>query len=681
MRASFGSLTSLYLRPLLLGAVLMGCAFAFPAMAGAAGLAVQILKPDCDPIVFDAGQEHEFEAVAFAQGAELEGGQVTWNWDFGDDTPDSAANPTTHTFAARGNFHVVVTATYGTLSGQAELNVQAASPGTEELREKTTLTAHCGGPSGPAFGGGQVCDETALAVRIPLSAVNGHLDEVRFERLTTAGWVSFAVFGSAQLDTETVGNQVSYLCWTDWPTCADKNDVTVSFRARITVGHYDPNNGYVESWYTAAQGWAPKNTVVKAALADPLKHMKGDAKHTLSWDITHLACDPAPTFNAHVQVFDLGGGEIASATVPCGIGTGSWDWVPTCGPMGEDANGLYTYKVTADHGMCGDCDKAGAPTWQVDGFTAALDVPTMTATFTLQYHATGGDVTEAEAVIYNPDLDELARLTLGTGGEVPANALLTAQAQVQLPPGGPWGAFRVALLGNQTFDAGLNNRDRIAKPLVVKGGVCSLLPTAHFIAGGGAYDNLSQYGVDAAKSELERYPQLTGEAPYAIVQDVYSNQGFVNAFRDAALFQYVGHGSPYFAGHTYVGEYSLDELLTAKCPRLLLGVWYNCNSAATTYGIDTHTGEPLPCKDWPDEVVKEGKADCAIGWEGEPWLHMAAPWSGVFWSNLALTMDADYSCYDAAWYAWQVAPCPYGILTYKVRGNMTLPHTRWGEAP
>ncbi len=81
---------------------------------------------------------------------------------------------------------------------------------------------------------------------------------------------------------------------------------------------------------------------------------------------------------------------------------------------------------------------------------------------------------------------------------------------------------------------------------------------------------------------------------------------------------------------------------------------------------------------WLDASRSAG-ADCAIAWEGEPWLHLAADWARAFYTDLSLTMDADSACYDASWYAWQVNPMPYGILTYQVAGNVTIAPTRFGQ--
>ena len=87
----------------LLGVALYGCAFFVPAVGTAAGITVEIIKPDKNPIVFDAGKEHEFEAVAFIEGQELPGGEVTWEWNLGDGTDHVSANPTAHTSSLRPN--------------------------------------------------------------------------------------------------------------------------------------------------------------------------------------------------------------------------------------------------------------------------------------------------------------------------------------------------------------------------------------------------------------------------------------------------------------------------------------------------------------------------------------------------------------------------------------------------
>jgi hypothetical protein len=92
--------------------------FAGPAIAG---LTVQIVQPVNDPFTAVVESYVPFEAVAFADGEELPYGEVTWDWDFGDASPHSSANPTSHAFANAGSYTVTVAATLGALQAQAQI--------------------------------------------------------------------------------------------------------------------------------------------------------------------------------------------------------------------------------------------------------------------------------------------------------------------------------------------------------------------------------------------------------------------------------------------------------------------------------------------------------------------------------------------------------------------------------
>lgn len=175
MRADPGILVNRYTRPTILSAVLMGCVFAFPPVAGVPGITLQIIKPDRYPIVFDAGWTHEFGAVAFTQGAELEGRQVVWRWDFADGTANDAANSNTHAYATRGNPHVVVTTIYG--PSQPRRNSMSGptlrEPRSHGRRSLSLPTAVA--PAAPRSGG-QVRNCVSPVVRLPEATIGGHLD-------------------------------------------------------------------------------------------------------------------------------------------------------------------------------------------------------------------------------------------------------------------------------------------------------------------------------------------------------------------------------------------------------------------------------------------------------------------------------------------------------------------------
>ncbi len=105
---------------LLLGAALVFCAG--PLMAQGV-LTVEIVDPATDPYSVKMPTAVRFEAVACLDGEELENGQVTWHWDFGDTYGESSANPTSYVFLGPGTYIVTVTATYGGQQAQDQVTV------------------------------------------------------------------------------------------------------------------------------------------------------------------------------------------------------------------------------------------------------------------------------------------------------------------------------------------------------------------------------------------------------------------------------------------------------------------------------------------------------------------------------------------------------------------------------
>jgi len=76
-----------------------------------AALAVEIVVPPTDPFTCEVNIGQDFEAVAYLDGQQLPSGEVTWDWDFGDNTDHTTSNPTVHTYPDTGNYTVTVTVT------------------------------------------------------------------------------------------------------------------------------------------------------------------------------------------------------------------------------------------------------------------------------------------------------------------------------------------------------------------------------------------------------------------------------------------------------------------------------------------------------------------------------------------------------------------------------------------
>ncbi|MBM3498502.1 MAG: PKD domain-containing protein, partial [Armatimonadetes bacterium] len=94
------------------------CAGGLCAGPALAGLTVEIVQPETDPFTSQVDNPAFFAAVAYVDGQELPGGEVTWEWDFGDESAHSTDNPTTHVFETVGQFTVTVTATHAGQQGQ-----------------------------------------------------------------------------------------------------------------------------------------------------------------------------------------------------------------------------------------------------------------------------------------------------------------------------------------------------------------------------------------------------------------------------------------------------------------------------------------------------------------------------------------------------------------------------------
>jgi len=98
---------------------------------------VEIVQPDADPFTSMVDNPAYFEAVAYVDGQELPGGEVTWDWDFGDQTAHSTNNPTTHVFTETGEYNVTVTGSYGGQEAQdtaiAVVEEAEPSPATESI--------------------------------------------------------------------------------------------------------------------------------------------------------------------------------------------------------------------------------------------------------------------------------------------------------------------------------------------------------------------------------------------------------------------------------------------------------------------------------------------------------------------------------------------------------------------
>lgn len=456
LRRTCGNAGSIWV---ILGAVLYGCAFLLPAAGGAATITVDIIKPDHAPLVLDAGKQYQFEAVAFVEGEELPGGEVSWEWDFGDDSEHVLTNPVTHTFARCGNFVITVTARYGTLTGQDTINATAATAGLLDSVEFLVLPNT----------GGRVCDGVEVMLRIPEQELERHN--------AILGPVSFCRGPLWHPEPYTMDQQSRYMDGTAyrtvsvwWNTPGDPNTAAVDWRVDYTLWVLEPPPEGEEAPYYAtvldskANSWTPYNLVITAGGPLVIEHHKGDGSHTLSWQAAHLEDDEGvipKTYTAAVQVLDMSGNLVVSSPwLPYTINQpAAWDWEPGVPPEG-DADGLYTFRVIADHSPeDSDCDKVdmlsevGRPT---PGDEIHIDWDTLTLKGKMKYTA-AAELASPVLHIYGPSEAEIS---------LPADAGYH-EVSYELPIG--YGTFWGVITADQTAVQAANNRDGIAKPAIPEG--------------------------------------------------------------------------------------------------------------------------------------------------------------------------------------------------------------------
>ena len=454
-----------------LGAVLYGCAFFVPAVGAAAGITVEIIKPTTEPrYTFDTGEEYEFEAVAFVEGQELPGGEVSWQWSFGDGTDHVLANPTTHTFARTGNWTVTVTATYGALSGEATLNAAAAAGGLLDAVEFLVVPDT----------GGQVCDSVEVMWRIPFDELNEHLaivGPVSIYRNNDGQWDEQYTYGRWQ---QMEDDEWYYVVSTWWDSCSDSNTEAVDWRVDYILWVNEPPPPDEEGPYYATvtdtknDSWTPFNTVLTGDDECLIKHCVGDTTHTVSFNIAHLQDAEAgidPKYHVVLTIYDLQGNQVDQVTKDdVAVGGGSIDWEPEFGEGGEppeepvDHNEIYAYRITADHGMCGD-------SWPkpLGGSVTAAYITTVTSTNSfkaiVKYHLSR-ELKEGEITAWRHDPDGWEEAG-GVGlGHLEPGDWWTDEFVVT---GDPNGKYSYILTGWETPEDGEGNRGGDPQPGVPDG--------------------------------------------------------------------------------------------------------------------------------------------------------------------------------------------------------------------
>ncbi|MFW5868111.1 MAG: PKD domain-containing protein, partial [Armatimonadota bacterium] len=322
-----------------------------------AELTVQIVEPETDPFTVVVGEAQEFEAVAFLDGVELEYGDVTWEWDFGDGTDPEPSNPTEHTYDAAGLLRVVVSAAYG----NAEANVDAWAMVQMQAGASHQFSAEW---SAGEIIEGPVCDDIKLVYRAPLGTEHS---EVRFYvRQGDNPWqaVSHLELGQGELYDEQ-WRLTARSWWVQTP--ADFNDWQPIFCK--AEGSNSVDFPVPQSYdFSLLRSLTSDNLVVKDATEEDgiLLHEEGQA-HSISWNTTHHERLENPTPGVLVDIYSLTSGDpivtVETQAVTMGEGSCEWDGLIPDGGDGIPApTGIYPYRIRAihDEGIgCEDQDKSG----------------------------------------------------------------------------------------------------------------------------------------------------------------------------------------------------------------------------------------------------------------------------------------------------------------------------------
>jgi len=155
-----------------------------------AALTVEITTPDTDPYLLGKDVEQKFEAAAYVDGQELDGGQVSWAWDFADASATQYAyvNPAYHTFTEYGIYYVEVTAQYQGQTASDEVEVIVSAAGHTEG----------GGSWSPQAGWWLMNTEVMGGGSVSASAINGYYEVGDNAELSVSG-DGWSVYGRAMM--------------------------------------------------------------------------------------------------------------------------------------------------------------------------------------------------------------------------------------------------------------------------------------------------------------------------------------------------------------------------------------------------------------------------------------------------------------------------------------------------
>ena len=227
------------------------------------GLCVVIVEPSDDPFAVLAGVEQPFEAKAWLDGNELASEEVTWSWDFGDNTIADPDNPTVHTYEEDGGYIVIVTAMYQGQQAQDRTAAQANPPEAEGFQ----FFARMFGVEDHRLQGAEVSDQVELVAR----TAEGQVFTARFfGRMPTGEWGQLPPmdWGARYFTEEEGGLQYQAASPNTLPMEPAKNG-PADFRAEVTIDTGAENPPAVGNLFLTVTA---NGTVVKSRPEDGQEH-------------------------------------------------------------------------------------------------------------------------------------------------------------------------------------------------------------------------------------------------------------------------------------------------------------------------------------------------------------------------------------------------------------------------
>jgi len=593
-------------------------------------LTVEIITPSTDPFSVPVNQSQEFEAVAFSGGVELESGDVTWDWDFGDDSDHATDNPTSHIYTETGDYVVTVTAEYSSEQAQDSISAEVLAP------EFANFDFFARPGLGDRFGA-EVCDQTDLVVRCPAEGAHPFTAKFYARLPGEEEWGDPWHPGTVEPELE-IEDEGEYLAAspTTWPTALGKNEKW-EFRVEVTITIAPPPPPGRVITGDLFDHWTPNNTVVKSG-SDVILHHAEEA-HQITWSIEHLDFDN-PTFDMTIHIYGLSGDDPLITLDPpdAGIGGGSYEWDGKIFDLGgflDAPVGVYTYKVKAQHNQglesCTDQDRSQQLT--ITGVELGMtywEPRTYEFQYRIDYYlsrdAAAGSV---KIEVFDRTLDKI-HSTVSTNHRAGYNCWADA-FDTDPTITGP---YHFVVYAEETAADGENNRDRQAKAALQKGLINPVYPRASHWQGGGY-----QYGEDP-EGRLE---QVVDDTCYqAAVHYVLPDKDAVfDSWERDGIFLLQNHAGP---GYTHIAgsqgqawmvaednsetwdptedDIVLEDLQENLYPHLYFVQLEGCQTANTSPVFGNLCGQ----------MHHHVGADITLGFTGGPWTgKYSATWEYYFY--------------------------------------------------